>query len=504
MRRRKIWGALIAVACLLSHSGLAAITGESAVEDSFSSVRVSATDHLIASSSRDPNDPNSTASNLLLHSDIVSAEAEPYRLGIQFTNRFSLTPTDDPSIARPFVLDKVLASAEWETWDLKAGDTHQELGRGISLSLYRDDVFGLDNTLQGAQVRYHPKNVDAMILGGRINSLAAPVAINPVDNPLLNRSVYLAGTSVKGRVADDTSLESHYFYALQQPTGQSPDKSWHTVGALVNQENIFGAVDAYLESNLLLQSLLNPGGGAETLPDGVGTYAALSLAPGGWKAKWELKDYRNYNFEWHRPPTLEEDIIEVTNLSEVTGTRLSYEKSLDDLGSSVEGSWLWGYDRATGSQVYHGVIGSKVKVSRTTEWELKGGYRWMPDHNQLVHGDLKGSFKTFKGQALEIEARTQYANLKLNLLPYQDDRNVFTVTYTWSEHFTTGVGYEYVPSNDPDIGQHFYNGSVGYKTGTLVSKAFIGQTSGGTLCSGGICRQVPAYSGAMLETTVQF
>ena len=40
--------------------------------------------------------------------------------------------------------------------------------------------------------------------------------------------------------------------------------------------------------------------------------------------------------------------------------------------------------------------------------------------------------------------------------------------------------------------------------GGLVSKAFIGKTSGGTLCSGGVCRVVPPYTGAMLETTYVF
>jgi Family of unknown function (DUF6029) len=495
---------LVVLGVWAGYAQAAGMEGDSTLDESFGSPRISAIDHLIASSSKDPNDPNSAASNLLLHSDVVSAEYQQYRLVVQFTNRFSLTQTSDPNVAKPFVLDKATASAEWETWDLKGGDTHQEWGRGIALSLYRDDVFGLDNTLQGAVARYHPKGVDATILGGRINSLVAPVAINPIDNPLLNRSVYLAGTSVKTKLGDDTTLGTHYFYAVEQPNGQPRDASWHTVGATLNQENMLGGLDAYLESNLLVRDLLNPDGSAQQLADGMGTYIALSYAPGTWKTKWELKDYRNYWFEWHRPPTLEEDMIEVTNLSDVTGTRLSYEQRFSDGRASAEGSWLWGYDRSTGSQVYHGVVGTKFKVGDSSEWEVKGGYRWMPDHNNLVHGDLKGRFKTFKGQALEIEARTQYANLKLNLLPYQDDRNVFTVTYTWSEHFTTGLGYEYVPSNDLDIGQSFYNGSVSYKTGSLVSKAFVGQTSGGTLCSGGICRQVPPYSGAMLETTVLF
>jgi len=492
-----VWGAVVL--------GISTIAwAESSIEESLPSrVSFTSTDHLIVANRKDPGDPGAEARNSLMHENSVRVDYSVYSLGIHFTNKLGLDPQKSQP-DQPFTLEKKMAVAEWEQWDLRLGDSHQELGRGLALSLYRDDVFGLNTTLEGAAVRFRPEGFDAQAFAGRLNALKAPVAVNALSNPLENRTVYLAGGSIGGNVTPSLKSSAHYFMALNQPINTTDfDKRWHTFGATINYENVLPGVDFYGESNVLL-SQLTVGGQTTDLPRGNANYVALAWANADWRVKLEGKDYRDYNFEFRRPPTLEEDLVETTNLSDVSGARLGAERRFDNGRHTASASYLAGYDREVGSPLYHGVVGTKFVGPARSQIEIKGGYRWMPERNNLAHASIRGKIPTTPGQSLELGARRQYARIKLNVIPATEDRSVFDVTYNFSERFNLMLGYELVPSNEEELGRNFVNVGATAKIGTLTARAFIGQTSGGTLCSGGVCRQVPAYTGALLETSYLF
>jgi hypothetical protein len=51
---------------------------------------------------------------------------------------------------------------------------------------------------------------------------------------------------------------------------------------------------------------------------------------------------------------------------------------------------------------------------------------------------------------------------------------------------------------------HYYNGGVSYtKSRTRIALGY-GRFREGLLCSGGVCRQIPAYTGANLSVTMSF
>ena len=475
---------------------LPALANSATLEDSYSSVRFGFNDHLIFSSSKDANDSSLPPANLLMHENSLKAEFREYTLKIGFSNRLSISGTSDPN--QPFVLEKKSAIAEWEKWDLKLGDSYQELGRGIALSLYRNESFGIDNTLEGVSVRYHPEAWELLLFAGRINALSAPVAIHALPNPLIDRRVWIAGTSVNGEIVA-MKLGGHYFAALNQPLQSSKfDKQWHTGGITISKDNLLEGLDLYLESNILYTRLQF---GDRQPPMGLGSYGSLVWANDQWKLKWETKDFRNYHFEFKRPPTLEEDIVETINTDNVSGTRLFAEHKFSEGKNSVHASYLLGDDREQQSTLHHGVVGTKWKGPWRADIELRTGYRWMPSKLNMAHGLIKGKLPTLKGQSVELTLRKQYSESWLKGL---EDRNILDLTYTFSEKFNASFGYEYVPFNEAPLEKHFLNVAASLKWGALTSKAFIGQTSGGTLCSGGVCRQVPPYTGAMLETHYSF
>ena len=127
----------------------------------------------------------------------------------------------------------------------------------------------------------------------------------------------------------------------------------------------------------------------------------------------------------------------------------------------------------------------------------------MPAKNNLAHISSKLSFPTFRRQSIEVVALKQFQR-KDFVLGTSEDRSLLELTYTFSDALNSTVGYEYIPTNSDSVGKHFANVGAGLKQGALSSRCFLGQTSGGTRCSGGVCRVVPPYTGAMLETTYTF
>lgn len=469
---------------------------------SVSNVSIGVTDHAIFSNAEDSTTPGGPKTSQLMHEAAVRAEYARYRFGIQFTNRYV---PGDRDRSKAFKLEKQTVAYEGDDWDVKLGDSYQELGRGIALSLYRDPVFGLDTTVRGAAASYRPSGWSVGVFGGQVNALKFPVAISPTETSLTRNDLALIGASASVQVAPSTKVGQHYLFAANKPLDSKRyNKMFHTVGASIDQEGVWEDADLYLESNALFTRTL--GDAAQTLPTGYGSYGSISWSPTPWKTKLEVKDYRKYGFEFRRPPTLEEDIIESVNISEVSASRLYAEHRLGETGSSsVFGSYLVGQDRLVGSSIHHGVIGTRFHPWNRTEIELKGGYRTLPGKTNLSHAAIKGKWKTFPGQMVELGFRKQFSNLNLETAePIEEDRNIYELGYTFSENVSTSVGYEYIPTNFDEVGTHFANAGATYKMGNLVARGFVGKTSGGTVCSGGVCRQVPPYTGALVETTLSF
>lgn len=464
---------------------------------------LSSTDHLIFSNAKDPDDPGASPTNVLMHENTLRGDYAQYSLGINFTNRFT---TDGPKdIVAPFTLEKKTLTAEWDDWKVELGDSHQELGRGIALALYRDPVFGIDNTLEGASVRFHPSGLDMQGFIGRVNALRAPVAVNPaVVTALVGNEIYMTGGQFRANVTQDVKAGGHYLLSTNRPLSSLRfDKRWHTGGAVVAVDNIVDGLDFYGESNLLVTQLLT-----ELIPDpanGYASYGSITWSQAQWKTKLEVKDYRNFLYDLRRPPTLEDDVVITQNTSDVSAARLWLEHRFEETRTSVYASYMGGEDReAFHSPLHHGLIGTKFQALGRNEFELKGGYRTLPGKERLSHAGLKTKWHTARGQALEVEGRVYRRDYNLRFSPTLDDRYQLFLTYTFSERFNASLGYELVPTNPESAGRNFANAGATYKTGGLTAKAFVGQTSGGVLCSGGVCRQVPAYTGAMLETTYVF
>lgn len=473
-------------------------------ESTGTSWSVKATDHFLYSNASDnASDKTLSAYKLFMNEATIRADYGAENGRIQFSNRY--TPDGNKSKNAAFRLEKKTLVHDGEKLELKLGDSYQEFGKGIALSLYNDASFGVDNTLEGASAVYRDSNVTAGTFGGRVNTLRLPVAINPTADPLFEKDVWMAGLHGKVKYSKDGTVGAYTLLTLNQNfQNQHMTKRYATVGALVSQENIIDGVDAYAETNFLNTEQLEPS--KTQLKNGYASYAAVSWSGLPWKAKLEGKDYRGFDYDWRRPPTLEEDVIRQDNFIDVTAVRAVIERRLSDEGTaSVFTSYLVGMDREQGAVLNHPVVGTKFELPFRSNMEIKGGYRWMPNRQNLIHSAVKLKVKTLKAQAVEAEYRKQFWHLALNTAtPATEERNIFSLGYTFSEAISVVGGYEYIPTNDTEAGKNFYNIGGAYRTGHFSARAFVGQTSGGVMCSGGVCRKVDPYTGAYIDTVVTF
>ena len=302
-------------------------------------------------------------------------------------------------------------------------------------------------------------------------------------------------------MGEKTKLGGHYLLALNRPFSQ-PDfsKRWHTLGVTFDQEESLWGLDAYVETNLLLTEVLNISGVA--IPNGWGSYAAFTSSPLPWKIKLEAKDYRDYKFDFRRPPTLEEDVVVSLNTENSSAVKLGLEHRNSPTSFGMFGSYLVGDERITA--IHHAVAGVRFRGFGESDWESKLGYRLLPGHGDLAHAAVKAKFPFSKGRSAELGFRKQYSRDGLDSVVSTEDRNIVDLGYSFSDQLSIALGYEFLPENDLDRGQHFANAALTFKRGEFSARSMVGTTSGGTLCSGGVCRRVPPFSGAMVETTYQF
>jgi hypothetical protein len=497
---------LFLIVCSL-YSGLAFSASETGtLSESFSHrFKVSASDHLIFSNARNDVDRTAPPVQLLMNEGKLNLEYGKWNGNIHFSNRYE--PNPDQKSSPSIKLEKKAVRFESRDWQVILGDSYQQLGKGIALSLFSEPAFGIDNTLEGGVAKYRPENFEVSLMGGRINVISTPVAINSVDMRMKDRNVLMSGGNLGYKFSPESQFALYYLMTMnQRKSDLDLDNRLQTFGVNFSQDNLAEAFDFYAESNVMISDKASKGQWVRN-PLARANYLALSWSEAPWKVKFEAKDYDQFDFDFRKPPSLEEDVPLANvpnNFSDVTAGRLYGEYHLLSVGSKVYSSMLYGKDRLEKGDLYHALSGAKMSLGERAEAEIKFGYRWVAGHQQIYHGSLKGKTKTFPGQMAEIEIRKQLSRLQLNTNPSKEDRNSLLFSYGFSESWSGTAGFEYIPTNDLELGKNFYNLGVSYRRGPFVSRAFVGDTSGGAQCAGGVCRQAPAYSGAMFEASYLF
>lgn len=437
----------------------------------------------------------------------------------------------------------------WEPgeWTVELGDSQTVLGRGVALSFRKVDLLGVDNALRGGHIRYQGRTFFAQFHGGLANPQNQdPLDLSIIEDPLDVVVAGRVGVNLPGSVPLATGIQAVrvMFEDDSVVTGRAVDVAGWTLEAPALAQ---GKIALYGEANMMRRTESLFDDDSESFGRGIYASAQLQLEKVTLLLEW--KDYQNFLVA---PTVLEGDPWRIYNAAPNVeydgpqrlraignqrggGARLDYaflpgpwafsvnavvyglnedpEPTSDPFnGVLVTHGWTSLTRRQEyGDDVNWGLtmdLGSRFEILLHDEGSLQAGAldRWMlhgqaevaigsGDHSVDVVVDHRHEReRRFTGEARDFQIGgvgvTYSYGIPLAL----------TLGLRWTD-FQPGIVEQREEKGYNLFGGEFYpflEARWTFKPGTFVS-AFVGQTPGGQLCSGGVCRDVPTYEGFRLQ-----
>lgn len=495
-----------------------------------------------------------------------------HRLGLRLDAlRFFAPPTGQAvrdagsaDYADEYVLEKV--SYGWRRGGLQLGlgDQYVTLGRGLVLSLRKEDELGVDTSLRGGLAQFDSRWFRATALAGytnaanldpvnerlRFSSCSPTLAGGPGCDPLaIDPADLLVGARAEGRVPGWGSL------GFSELLLRRADES---EGVLVHGASLeipalpFRLGELYAEGALLA----TPAGAGD---DGVGLYAAYTGGFGPVSLLVEGKHYSAFLLQtalsvdaryspdrtvvYNEPPSLEPNRLIPYDNVDATGGRIQASLAVDATDSVVSLT-VAGFrtgPEASRRQVRHVYGGIEQRFAGGSRADLSLGARSdLPEEGtpgaerRVVHSEGKVVVPVTGPHSASLAWTLLYWRQLLPGQPEEKDYRQGDLILAWSWAPTLSasliLGYDdefdtrtnptllreqeerYRAGLDADpalaevaVRQVYFAGEVTwYPAEWLVLQALAGSLRGGPKCLSSVCRVYPPFSGARAEATVRF
>jgi peroxiredoxin len=397
----------------------------------------------------------------------------------------------------------------------RAGDFYTSLGRGLVFSMVK--VFeeeGLDRvvdtTVDGGQASFATNRFGGNLFGGWVDRPADASIHDTVGG-------FAAGTTWPGvgtvRVQGVT--------ADLQPGGEFRIHRAQTGSVSLELPELGGRAALYGEFSLMRRETYR----AEAPVSGHGLYVGSKLRAGRLSLLFELKNYRQLDFEFAHPPLLESEELDIladqfdVDRTDVLGysarvdyfapasQTLIYAKYLG-VDDDPEDDPVYGaYDRRIG----HVLAGIEKKFSGGGYVNALAGWRHedaAPDYFPLtdggtVHDQVNASWPLGGRWSVEGDWKhkkfdgdsASYSEIRASLSLHRSPNWVVSALY----ERTTNPAVVYVSGK-----RDYWAGQLELRLGSHSVRAFVGATKGSMKCAGGVCRVLPAFEGVRVEAFLRF
>ena len=461
------------------------------------------------------------------------------------------------AVGYPDILSNAALTNYWVAWTDKdfsvtAGTFYEQFGSGLLFRSWEDRALGLNNAVMGARIAYNFRDVLAVkALWGmpRFGMKFSDTQVRGADASLAVSNLagweraYLA---VEGSVLDRyEKLASSY-----EAEGLSPNRLGYSARVNLDVDGFFfrgeyvNAGQKYFE---------NPDYGAEDAEDDsryIQKKGNAQLVETGYTARGLGISLSLRRLEWMASQIVSsKQAPDVNMLNYVPGLCTQYTYMLTNLHP---------YGPQTGAVDTHftnsGEIGGQLDVFYNfRRGTALGGKRGMKVHANFStyytiasEGTFKAGNMLFSDLSIDIEKQwtkkfkstllwsmQEYSpSYGANLNTYLQNIIVADLLYKYTDTFSTRMELQYLftledqkdwmaalievnfaPSwciyaadmwNHGSTKLHYYNGGLSYtKSRTRVALGY-GRFKAGKICSGGVCRTVPAYTGFNLTVTTSF
>ncbi|MBL92501.1 MAG: hypothetical protein CMH56_11920 [Myxococcales bacterium] len=446
----------------------------------------------------------------------LQGQTERTTLGLRLTGMHYLNPP--PGLERPFDVrpERALLLYRGENFQAGAGDFHEQLGRGIMLSLRPRADAGLDMSIRGGKLVLETDNFKWNSFGGFTNTINRDVIL---DVFVADKNDILAGSQMELITPWDFTVG--VMGAYLQPEEQIIDSELDltaSYGAFVDFPAL-GDLSLYLEAEGQSRRLV----GIEQ--QGFAFYGVGDMLLGDFMIFMEglhISDFEffgsqnsatNAFFQYNFPPTLERFDQEYANVSNFTGGRIRLEYDLSDYDLTPYVNQLIKLnDPGEPASLFqtHSFAGF-IYEGDPMALNLSGGFRHESQGAEPLEGDFIRSYPHFEGDfgwnfsddySLDLSTWNQFISLKDHY--FFRGSNFFGINHRSLGGITFEYGYDTLNTSE-EIQNYFFAAVIVLKyKDWLENRTTVGTQRGGIKCIAGVCRDTPAFSGVKSQFVARF
>jgi hypothetical protein len=258
---------------------------------------------------------------------------------------------------------------------------------------------------------------------------------------------------------------------------------------------------------------------------GHGLYLESGIFLGKFSILAEIKDYKNMDFEYNRPPLLESEDLEIladqfnTDVIDSTGLSARVDYSLSPNSTLLYGKFFYSFDNPENHPLYgayrkeitHFFSGIEMKFRSTGYLNALAGYRrekssdvFILTFGKTFHYQLNISYPLTPKLSLEFDWKSK--NFNGENTDYFERRSFLSAHYASSIIVT--IFFE--QTDNPEVlfitekkDWWAIQAEWRFSNGNSI-RIFYGSTKGGVKCSGGLCKLFPPFEGLRLEVFWRF
>ncbi len=449
-----------------------------------------------------------------------------------------------------------------DNFSVIVGDFFEQYGSGLILRSYEDRALGFNNSIEGVRITYNYSD----ILGVKAMAGRPRLYMDYADSWLYGADLSLAISSLVGMENGYLAIEGSYL--SQYDSGRSIYKAEDGRSVVSNNMDAWSARLAFEMAGFNLRfeyagkspDAYNTGLEYEPLR-GSAQLLELGYSGHGWGVALAARNYRHMQMKLIEPA--QGNNLDIGNvLNYIPSLTRIYTYSLANLDhymikpeydetagqldvfynvprrTSFGGRYgmkfhvnaalaYWATEHFNSDKKAFANLDASLDVEKqwTKKWKTTFMFAFqrmrgtqatsgmLPEgplmNRYTIVADILHKFDSRNALRLELQylaAPFVYSNVngvqtKVNDVKNQGDWWAVTAEYSFAPRFSVFAGDMY---NYQTEKVHYYNAGVSYTKGSSRLALSYGRNRAGFICSGGVCRQIPGYTGATLTFTSSF
>ena len=362
-----------------------------------------------------------------------------------------------------------------------AGDFYTSFGRGLTLSVLKDDLIYRDDTIRGLRSSLRFEHLEVDLLGGY------------VENRVTDEEDWVSG--FRGAVVFPRDIRLGVTAVWADDKSEDWVEGEHKLGsAFLSADGIGDQLDLYAEY-ALKESELDPTG-----ERGHGFYGAATWYRGQFNVLGEYKDYERFKYEYNNPPTADR-LDEFVTPDDTRGFRIKPAYSLAETSTDLYVSYARFESILSGSVMEHYLAGvEQQEAFDRLYFHVVAGRKAEKQGKDENRAELAATLDVLEEDSIIVDGLIKYARDPF----YCNTEVESSIGYSFSGRWILTALYQYsqVPVWDET---DFWGGELTVNlTESLTAKVFAGALKGGQVCSGGQCRYEDPFEGAKLTVVYRF